>query len=346
VTVSVVVVGYGPEPRLAACLQAVERQLVAGDEVILVDNGVHRLPEAGRVRVVASGRNLGFAGGCNLGVSRSNGDKVVFVNSDAILQPGAVAALRAALDDPGVGLVSGCVVLADDPAVVNSHGNPIHVTGLSWAGGHGDPVSEHQEPTNVTSVSGALFGVRRDVWDRLGGLESDFFMYYEDADLSLRCWLAGLRVRYVPQAVATHDYDFARNPRKMHLLERNRLACIMTVYPRRLLRRALPVVLVTEPLLFLLALRDGWFLQRVKAYVWLARHRRWLLSRRQGVQAQVTAPGALDTRLTTVLVQPMISPPPGLPVLDSLVSGYWAAIGAGRTGDSHRGRAARTGGAS
>ena len=330
--VSAIVVGYGDEPHLTECLQALLLDLAPGDEVVLVDNGIVAPPELGSVSVVGTGANLGFAGGAFLGAAESNGDVLVFVNSDAVVRPGSVAALCRALEERDVGLAGGCVLLATDPGLVNSCGNPVHVTGLSWAGGYLEPFSEHDESTDVTSVSGALFAVRRGMWDELGGLDARFFMYYEDADLSLRCWLAGRRVRYVPEALATHTYDFSRNPLKMHLLERNRLLSILTVYPGPLLRRALPVILLTEPLLFVLAKRDGWLRQRVDAWCWLLRHRRLLVERRRAVQASVTARHALDHRLTTRLTQSVITPPPGLRVLDAVVTWYWGAVGQGSSG--------------
>ena len=331
-TVSAIVVGYGPEPHLTKCLEALLLDLASGDEVLLVDNGIVAPPELVDVRLVGTGGNLGFSGGASLGASESIGDVLVFVNSDAVVRPGSVAALRRALEERDVGLAGGCVLLATDPELVNSCGNPVHVTGHSWAGGYREPFSDHQESMDVTSVSGALFAVRRGLWDELGGMDPRFFMYYEDADLSLRCWLAGRRVRYVPEALATHAYDFSRNPLKLHLLERNRLMSILTVYPAPLLRRALPVLLLTEPLLFVLAVRDGWFRQRVDAWRWLFRHRHVLAERRRAVQSSVTARHALDHRLTTRLTQSVITLPPGLRVLDAVVTWYWGTVVRGSFG--------------
>ena len=324
-TTSVVVVAHGNEPLLETCLTAVLAELAPDDEVVVVDNGmVGAPPPLPGVRVLTPARNLGFAAGCRLGVRETRGDDLVFVNSDAVVRPGAIPALIAALDDPGTGLVCGCIVLSADPGRVNSVGNPVHVTGLSWAGGYLDRVEDHSVPGDVAAVTGALFATRRDVWDLLGGMHDDFFLYYEDTDLSLRCWLAGLRVRYVPEAMAVHSYDFGRNPRKMYLLERNRLHSLLTAYPGHLLRRALPVVVVTEPLLLVLALRDGWGREKAAAWWWLLRHAPQLAARRRTVTR--AAPHALDGLLTTRLSTRQVTAPPGIPLLDRWVTAYWGAV--------------------
>lgn len=322
-TTSVIVVGFGPEPGLHACLESILRELRTDDDLIVVDNGIEHPVEVPGVRVVRAERNLGFAGGCHLGAAESTAELLVFVNSDALLAPGALAALADELADPTVGLVSGCVVLADDPNTVNAAGNPVHVTGLSWAGGLGEPVTEYATPREVTSVSGALFATRRDVWDRLGGLREDFFLYYEDTDLSLRCWLAGLRVTYRPDAIATHSYEFARHPRKMFLVDRNRLASVLTVYPDHLLRRALPVIVVCEALLLLVAVRDGWARQKLRVWASLARDAGRLRQQRRALTEAAVHPRALDGRLVTRLGAPQVRRPPGLGLLDRAITTYW-----------------------
>jgi GT2 family glycosyltransferase len=76
----------------------------------------------------------------------------------------------------------------------------VHFLGFSWAGRCGEPARSPELPADVASISGACFGVRRELWQRLGGFEDQYFAYHEDVDLSLRCWLAGLSVRYVPGA--------------------------------------------------------------------------------------------------------------------------------------------------
>lgn len=322
-TTSVVVVGFGDEPVLEACLRSVLAQVVPGDEVVLVDHGIAARPDVEGVRVVTPATNGGFGAGCAAGVDATTGDVLVFVNSDAVLRPGALAALRERVHEEGVGLVGGLVLLAGEDATVNSAGLPVHLTGLSWCDGYGDAVARHLEPRRLASVAGAFFACRREVWERLGGMDESYFMYHEDTDLSLRTHLAGLDVVYCPDAVATHAYDFSRNPRKMFHLERNRFLTVLGDYPAHLLVRVLPVLVVLEPLYLVIAVRDGWAREKLRAWWWLATHAGEVRARRRRVQAAVARPEALDALVTPRITQTQLPSPAALRHLNSVVAGYW-----------------------
>ncbi len=322
-SLSVVVVGHGDEPLLAACLDALVDQLGPHDELVLVDHGIACVPARDRVRVVTPPTNSGFGGGCAAGAAATSGDVLVFVNSDAIVEPGALLALSSTVGDPGVGMAGGLVLLADRPHLVDSAGLPVHLTGLSWCDGYGEPVTEHQQPRPITSVAGALFACRREVWDLLGGMDDAYFMYHEDTDLSLRCHLAGLAVVLVPGAVATHDHDFSRNPHKMFLLERNRFLTVLGDYPTHLLLRVLPVLILLEPLYLVIAARDGWAAEKVRAWGWLLRNGRTVLRRRRRVQAATRDPHALDALLSPTVTQTQLEEPAAMALLNRLLSLYW-----------------------
>ena len=326
---SVIVLGFGAEPLLEEALAAIEHDCRAGDEIVLVDNGVEaRATRQGhwpsRVRIVGDGENSGFAGGCVRGVDAATGEILVFVNSDAILRPGALDALTRGLDGPGVGIACGCLRLADQPDLVNSVGNPLHFSGISWAGSCGEPAAQHQAERDVAVATGGLLAIRRETWDALGGFDELYFAYNEDTDLSLRAWLQGWRVLFVPDAVADHHYEFGRSPLKMYLVERNRLVTVLTDYPDRLLRAVLPAMIGMEALLLVQALLQGWAVQKVKSWWWLLRHGTLLRERRARVQAQVTATDADIAALLIAKVEPpMMALPPGMALVNRGLDGYW-----------------------
>ena len=325
-SVSVVVVGHGEEPLLAACLEALVAQLGAGDDVVLVDHGISSVPEVAGVRVVTPTTNTGFGGGCAEGARASSGAVLVFVNSDAVVRPGALAALAQALRDPAVGLASGLLLLASQPDLVDSAGLPVHLSGLSWCDRYGEPAAAERRPRSITSAHGAMFACRREVWELLGGMDESYFMYHEDTDLSLRTHLAGLDVVLASGAVAVHDHDFSRNAQKMFLLERNRFLTVLGDYPTHLLLRALPVILLLEPLYLVVAVRDGWAPEKVRAWGWLLRHPLKVTRRRRLVQAAVTAPHALDARLTAAVTQTQLDAPRAMAPLNRLLTAYWRHV--------------------
>lgn len=301
--VTVVILAFGPEPHLQACIDSVLRSQGVRVTVVVVDNGCPNpvLTAYGRddqVRLVSPGRNLGYAAGCNTGACATNDQMLLFLNSDCIVTEHAVAALTEAATCEGVGLVTASVRLADKPDVWNSAGNPVHFLGFSWAGRSGERVVLPEQRGRVASVSGACFALHRTVWEELGGFTAEYFAYHEDVDLSLRCWLTGRTVLYVPAAVALHHYEFSRNPRKMYLLERNRLITWLTVLEPRTLALLAPALIAAELALAALALRQGWLVQKLAGWLWLLRHARWLAARRRLVGRSRTCP---DRVLTNVL---------------------------------------------
>ena len=324
---SVIILGFGREEFLEKALDAVVRDLGPGDEVILVDNGIE--DAAGRrggwpavVQVLDPGENTGFAGGCRHGVQAAAGEVLVFVNSDAIIRPQAISHLVRVATLPDVGIAGGCLRLAAEPELVNSVGNPLHFSGITWAGSCGEDAALHRESKDVAVATGGLFAMRRAVWDDLGGFDPMYFAYHEDTDLSIRAWLTGRRVVYVPDAVADHHYEFGRSPLKMYLLERNRLITVLTDYPAPLLHRVIPAMLVVEPLLLVQALLQGWGRQKVSSISWIIRHAGWLRDRRRTVQAAVTTPGALPPLLVTRIEPPMVEPPPGMSLVNAALALY------------------------
>jgi GT2 family glycosyltransferase len=334
--VSVIVLGHGPEPHLDACVRSVLASVDDdGDpldlELIVVENGareaVAALPADPRIIRVEPGTNLGFAGGCNAGTQRARGRVFVFVNSDAAVAPTAIGALTRPLEDPGIGMVTGSVRLAEQPGLMNTAGNPVHYLGFSWAGGFRDPQQRHSHAGDVTSVSGAFFAVRRDSWIELSGFDEQFFAYHEDVDLSLRTWQRGMKVRYEASAVAHHHYEFSRTRRKQFLVERNRWITVLTVFPARILPAVLPAMLAVEIPLCALALKQGWLPDKLRGYWWLLVHSRYLRRRRARVQVMNCLSASEFADLLATRIEPaMLDQPPGLSLLNAGLRLYWAFV--------------------
>jgi GT2 family glycosyltransferase len=330
--VGVVMLAYGVESVLDVALRAVVKSRGVDVTLVLVDNGCQRsdlvaLRDELRFDLVRPTSNLGFTGGVDLGASRLAAPYLALINSDAVVEPEALARLVAAAAVPGTGIVSGSIRLARNPSMMNSAGNPVHFLGLSWAGGLNEPASLHQEPADIASASGAALVLRREVWDALGGFPLEFFAYNEDLDLSWRCWQRGLRVRYVPEAVVLHYYEFSRNSFKMYLLDRNRLLFILTCYGRRTLMLLAPALVAFELALALVAITQGWGRQKLRSWGWVLSHLSWVGARRRVVQRARTVS---DKELASLWVDRFSAAAMPLPAaaspLQSALAGYWHLV--------------------
>jgi GT2 family glycosyltransferase len=236
------------------------------------------------VNVLRPGSNLGFAAGCNLGARNAAGDVLVFLNPDTVVAPGAIGALADALEDPSVAIAMPRIRLLDEPDLLNSGGNVLHVAGLAWAGMFREAAESVGEIRDIPYASGTALAIRtRRFWE-LGGFTEELFLYQEDLELSWRAHMRGLRVVITPDADVYHDYDFTRHGVKTYFLERNRLIFLSTHFSYRLLALTLPVMLGAEAALVLLAAKEGWLKDKARAWTWCARNVPWLLHHRREAQ--------------------------------------------------------------
>lgn len=328
--VSAVMLAYGDEPWLAAAARAVLASTGVEVELIVVDNGctgdgIDIVKGFPGVRVLRPEENTGYSGGCRVGAAEATGDYLAFVNSDAIVEPDALARTVAVAAEDGVGAAMASIRLADQPELINTSGNPLHFTGLSWAGGNGEPVSRHAERRSVPSLSGCCFVISRARWTELDGFAAEYFAYHEDTELSLRLWQRGLRLEYVPDAVVRHHYEFSRNSLKLYLVERNRLITLLTAYETRTLVVLAPVLALTEAAMVAAALAGGWLPQKVRGWRWLWENRDWVRSRRRQLQAERRVPDGVIAELMTARVAPSnVDAPPGMGIFNAIAAGYWA----------------------
>ena len=324
-SLSVVIVAYRSGPSLQRCLRSV-REAGPEAEVIVVDNGGADLGEE-RAEVVDAGGNLGFAGGVNLGAERAQGDVLVFLNQDTVVAAGSLRRLAQTLEGPDVGIVSARLRLLEQRELLNSGGTVVHVSGLVWAGRYGEPAETLSDVEDVAAPSGAAFAIRRRLFEELGGFSGELFMYLEDVELGWKVRLHGLRVVVDAGADVFHDYEFSRNPDKLALLERNRLAFVLSSYSLRLLLLLGPVLFAVELALVALAARQGWLRGKLGGSWWLLRRPRWLWRHRRETQRLRRVRDRELARFLTPTLDPrMITLPPGARAFNATVRGYWRVV--------------------
>jgi GT2 family glycosyltransferase len=329
-TVSAIVLAWKAEPFLRRSVEAALASEKVSVEVVLVDNGcttddVVELAKLDGVVVVTPGENLGFSGGCNAGAAAATGDYLALLNGDLVVEPNTLARLVEVLDQPDVGLAAGAVRLAEDPTLLNSSGNKIHVLGISWVGGFREKETR-TAPTETAGAMGACVVTTRAHWDRLGGFDPMYFAYFEDADLSLRTWRVGLKVLNVPDAVAVHRYEFSRNAFKYYLVERNRLMLVATLWGARALWLLSPVLLALELVMVLVAAKGGWLPDKLRGWTWLWQHRRQIIARRDALRVERTVPDREWMSLLTPILDTSLIEVPARDLINRLMAAYWRVV--------------------
>jgi hypothetical protein len=274
--------------------------------------------------VLALEANRGFAAASNAAAAAAGGELLVILNPDAKPLPGFGEAIRRPVAEGREWDAWMALVSCEDGSRVNTRGNPVHFTGIAWAGGHGEPLSHRLEPQEVPAASGACLAIPLRRWRELGGFPEQYFLYHEDIDLSFRIRLAGGRVGLEPAAMVDHDYEFGGLPQKWRWLERNRLAFLVRVYPAPLLVLLAPALLATELALVPASLAGGWFRQKLLANLdalrWLPR---LLRERRQVQAARAVSPRQFAEWLTPDLDSPYLGRAARLRVLRWALRAYW-----------------------
>lgn len=237
--VSVVVVTWNNAEVIGECLRSVFEQGVDEVEAIVCDNDSADATVAAvergfpAVRLLRTGGNWGFAAAVNLGIRHARGERIMLLNPEAILRPGALRELLGALAaNPRAGAVGPRLIEADgtiQPTAARRFPSPalalaqqVGARRLLEATGRGEALAPSlgDRVTPVPCLSGAALMVPRSVFAGVGVLDETMPMYLEDLDLSARIGRAGLDLLYVPAAVVVHDgaYSSSRSPRRDLLL--------------------------------------------------------------------------------------------------------------------------------
>jgi hypothetical protein len=196
------------------CLKSLRDQS-QDHNVVVVDNdsgdgSVGKIRESfPEVDIIQNSRNLGFAGGTNVGIEFAAGkgaEFVVFLNNDVILEKNWLKALAQKLENhPELGAATG-KLLSGDGKTIDNTGDEYSIWGLTIPRDRG-LLAREGEP-NSGEVFGACAGAgmyRLKAVQQAGLLDKKFFAYYEDSDLNFRLQLAGWKTIYEPTAVGYHD---------------------------------------------------------------------------------------------------------------------------------------------
>jgi GT2 family glycosyltransferase len=210
--ISVVVVTRNRKDEVLICLKSIVEQTLSPNEIILVDNSSNddtseivkkKFP---RVIVVKSNTNLGGAGGRNLGLDKTKGDYILFLDDDTKADKNLVKELAKCLDNnKRNGIVQPKIYEMENPNTLQGVGHDINLlTGrVIGIGVHVKDIGQYQKEMKIPMV-GCTWMVKRKVFEKIGKYDEDYFIPYEDSDFSIRASRAGFQLVFVPTAKIWH----------------------------------------------------------------------------------------------------------------------------------------------
>lgn len=209
--ISIIIPNYQSEHYLARCLASLQKHLMlVSHEIIIINNDpepITIIAPTENIHILNAEKNNGFAGACNAAASTALGSVLFFLNPDTEIISGNLAELLTSLQDPTVGIVSPQLLTTSQDVQPWSAGYEITLQELlrnKFGLVRSKKLWEKNIQTQPDWTSGAALAIKRELFDKLGGFDENFFMYFEDVDLCKRVKKEGLQIISLPTIQILH----------------------------------------------------------------------------------------------------------------------------------------------
>lgn len=302
--VSVLILTYNRMDLLKACLGSALKSDYPNLEFIISDNAsqediaglIKKKYPRNKVRVYRKKINGGLTGGFNFGYKYCRGKYVMLLCNDTIITKESISEIvKMAEDDPKIGAIAPKVTQMRNPGFVHSAGSFLTSTGLLYHYGvYQKDGTKYQKSYYIFSTTGAGFLVRRETIAKTGLYNEDFFMAYDESDLSHRIWLSGYIIVYCPKAEVKHMWSATmqviNNPQIWFWNQRNVISSFIYNFQTRYL---FPFLISINLAFIFYSVYRLFSRQRVfsatiiQAYLWHIFHIRQTLKRRKIIQEKI-----------------------------------------------------------
>ena len=225
IRIAAITVSYGSADVLPTLLDSIAGASTTPILTIVADNkpdsddGVHELVIARGARYLPLSRNVGYGGAVNAAAATlpPSINWLLVVNPDVVLSPGSVDTLaETGQEDAAIATVGPATLTSDGTVYPSARAVPSLRTGVGhalfanlwldnpWTRAYRDDTTASPVRRDAGWVSGSCLLIRRSAFDRVGGFDDGYFMYFEDVDLGYRLGKLGFRNVYEPAAVVTH----------------------------------------------------------------------------------------------------------------------------------------------
>jgi GT2 family glycosyltransferase len=293
--VSIITINFNQTEVTCQLLISLKRITYPDFEVIIVDNAsvrdnpdpiASRFPE---FQLVKSPVNLGFAGGNNLGILRSQGKYILLLNNDTEVDPGFLEPLVSRMEsDPTIGMIGPKIRFHHTPDTIQFAGYT-PMSGITLRqhliGYRQKDTGQFDEPGPTYATHGAAMMVPRSVIEKVGLMAEHYFLYYEEHDWCHRIREAGYRAWYEPSSLVLHKESISTgkdSPFKTYYLARNRILFARRNFhgTKKLISLVYLgfLVMLKDCILYLVKGQFAWFSAVLKGTVWHIFHFRNLKS--------------------------------------------------------------------
>jgi len=221
IKVSIILLNWNNPYDTVECIESIKQISYPNYQIIVVDNNstddsIKELENIGNIQLIRNDSNLGFAGGNNVGIEyalKRSSDLILLLNNDTVVDRDFLSVLVGrAVGKKNVGIIGSKIYNYSEPAKIWSAGGGItKLTKRTFQ--YGENKSDEKKfnrEMEVDFLSGCCMLIKREVFERIGLLDAEYFMYYEDVDFCLRA-KKFCKVIYTPGAIIWHKVSATSN---------------------------------------------------------------------------------------------------------------------------------------
>jgi len=297
--VSIIILNYNAGNLLLNCVDSVFKSTYPNFEVLVVDNistdnsHVVCKKKFEKIHLIENKENLGYCEGNNVGIRNANGEFVVILNPDTIVEPNWLNHLMSAYNEFGEGLYQPKFFSLNEKHVLQSTGNMIHIFGFGFAKDKGRKDEEiGEEIKKIGYASGTCLFTSKSVLEKVGLLDSFLFLYHDDLDLGWRASQIGINSYYVPKSKIYHveSYSLKWSAKKFYWLERNRKYCLLTHYSKDTYAKIHSSLCLVDFFVWFFYISKGFLGAKIKAELDIRKNREFIETKYQELEKKKIIP--------------------------------------------------------
>ena len=281
--VSIIIVNYNSGKLLQDCIKSVLDSDYKNYEIIVVDNcstdnsHTECKKKFNQIKLIENSKNLGYCEGNNVGIRNANGEYLVILNPDTIVETDFILKFLRAISEFGDGLFQGKNVAMDNDDVLRSTGNWINIFGFGYARDKGVSRDKNfDEIEEINYASGTCLFTKTDIIKNIGFFDPFIFLYHDDLDLGWRAACLNIKSFFVPDVKIRHvsSYNLQWSSKKFFWLERNRKYCLLTHYSESTRKKINREIFLVDMLVFFSYLLKGMIKSKIQADIEIFRNKK------------------------------------------------------------------------
>jgi GT2 family glycosyltransferase len=289
--VSIIIVNFNGGDIVHECINSIYETVENKFEIILIDNKSSdnsstkckkKWPE---IKLIQNNENIGLTAR-NIGIKESEGEFIVFLDSDTVVTNGWLENLIQSFKENGDGLYQPKLLEKKRPDVINSAGNMINILGMGFSRGKGKKdEGQYEKFQEIGYTSGACTFTSTKIIKKIGNINKIFFSYHDDLDYGWRGWLQKIPSYYEPKSKIYHlgSPTLKWSAKKFYFLERNRWICLFYLYSTSTIIKIFPILFFLEIGIFFYFLTKGNGKEKLRALISIFKLRKQIIQNKNRI---------------------------------------------------------------